>query len=741
MLKTEELVDNLIKEKRYDERIIPFIKAFFLYNEKQQFWDKETIARKIELYKQKVDRLELANLGEKSTVFDANSKIFILNEELFENGKKGNLFESLSQIFEEQELIVKNEIDEDIKTGLYSIERMKYATNSKDKESIIKMISSAFNKEPKEFYDLRNNMKQEMTNIGTETNKSERDYLEACSTIFFPGIANEVPKIFNSSEDYHKRESYLKIYAISLQALRYRIENPKEDKAVIKQQYNQLKDEFYSKIDDYAIMAQDLEECKIDSTWNIPIDKINRILSIELQEVQAKKSVDVKIDDFVNNMKEENLSEIEIALNTTSQSVNQEYIEEKAEKLGSRYGEKFGPIVREYLKRSCKVYGWNKDELDKKVNNYLTNVEKIQFVKKLEGASISTSARWRLGKIEVKDDLFLVNSTSALGIFFHEQEHATDETKRNNHAFENGLEGKFTNEYATEIGAVHLVGDKVYDDKLCFTHSMEGYDEFKYAGSMIAAALGISEFEFARLRDKGERKFSSYMKEKYSYMDIEKELEEFESILYRIDSAPSIINMKQMSGAYADVYNMASRIIKARLDYEGRDLILNDFRKYRIKSEYEMTKIAVNMNLAKRKLHLKNKYIEPIIKDDTILQKHSRVNFKNRKDYLSLVEELYPEKNLQFDNKEILRHVSREFKHPIMNKISTIFKKNNTPMLNAPQEQPSGDDNNERKEFQKELRNGQEEPLTVNINENMLGKENDQPTIDEIVEEKGNEAK
>lgn len=77
----------------------------------------------------------------------------------------------------------------------------------------------------------------------------------------------------------------------------------------------------------------------------------------------------------------------------------------------------------------------------------------------------------------------------------------------------------------------------------------------------------------------------------------------------------------------------------------------------------------------------------------------------------------------------------------LKNKISTIFKKNNTLMLNAPHEQPSWNDNNERKEFQKGLRNGQKEPITVNINENMLGKENEQPAIDKIVEEKGNEAK
>lgn len=89
--------------------------------------------------------------------------------------------------------------------------------------------------------------------------------------------------------------------------------------------------------------------------------------------------------------------------------------------------------------------------------------------------------------------------------------------------------------------------------------------------------------------------------------------------------------------------------------------------------------------------------------------------------------------------KELINKI-KEISNKLKSKISTIFKKNDTPMLNAPQEQHNIGDNNRREEFQKGLRNGQEEPLTINI-ENMLGKENKQPTIDEIVEEKGNEAK
>lgn len=89
--------------------------------------------------------------------------------------------------------------------------------------------------------------------------------------------------------------------------------------------------------------------------------------------------------------------------------------------------------------------------------------------------------------------------------------------------------------------------------------------------------------------------------------------------------------------------------------------------------------------------------------------------------------------------KELITKI-KEISNKLKSKISAIFKKNNTPMLNAPREQLSIDVNNEREGFQKELRNGQEKPLTINI-ENMLEKENKQLTIDKVVEEKGNEAK
>ena len=70
-----------------------------------------------------------------------------------------------------------------------------------------------------------------------------------------------------------------------------------------------------------------------------------------------------------------------------------------------------------------------------------------------------------------------------------------------------------------------------------------------------------------------------------------------------------------------------------------------------------------------------------------------------------------------------------------------MFKRNNIPLLSAPQEQSSVDTNNEREEFQKSLRNGNDEPLKTYIDESILEKESDQPRNGQIVEEKGNEAK
>jgi hypothetical protein len=191
--------------------------------------------------------------------------------------------------------------------------------------------------------------------------------------------------------------------------------------------------------------------------------------------------------------------------------------------------------------------------------------------------------------------------------------------------------------------------------------------------------------------------------------------------------------MKELSEAYADAYNMADRIIKRRLNYEREFTPEGDKRRFEVKSKYEKAKIANNMKLAKRKLHLRNKFIKPIIEDDKILNDYSRVTLQDRKKYLSLVQELYLQKHIQFENSDLLKHINREFRYPILGKISRLFGKKEMPMLNA----PASSFNEEKKAFNNRI----EAKGGVKTNAHELGIYNKR-RVEKIKETwKGNETK
>ena len=735
MLEIEELLNNLITENSYDKRIIPYIKEFFRYNAKEFNWTKEEIEEKIRLISKKVKGVEFVHLDDKQALTDHSFKNMLVNRDII--GKQLSSEEIInltSELFLNLEIAIKE--GEEGKDGYwkdneeYPLIDLKYSRNNYDKENILNIISNAFNIDYKDIYDIEEVFRNELENSNND-NKIRKSFLEDSLTTFTPSLKVHISKVMNPSNFNEKSDEYLSIYAISLSALKYRLENDSEDKSLLKAQYEVLNEKLNEIIEDYVITADKLKQHRIDNTFIINIEKINSEIREELKEIEPTKGKkEIKVDNLEESLSEEFMQDASCI--NSDEKLQDTYIQKQIFKILPRYDERFRPIIQEYITRSAKIYNWTKDEFDKKVRNYIKNIDKIEFAKKLEGHSISSLGYWsrKNRKFVVKDDMISRTNKEVLDVFFHEQEHATDVTIRNNSEdLESELQYRNINEYATEIGSIHLVADKIYDDELCFTHSMNGYDEFKYAGSMISAALGISEFEFAKLKDKGNIEFNKTFKERFPYLDMESELEEFDSILYRIDNAPSIIHMRQMSEAYADIYNMADRIIKARLNHERE--LAPDKEKFETKSKYEMAKIANNMKLAKRKLHLRNKFIKPIIEDDTILKKYSKVTLEDRKKYLHLVEEMYPEKNLEFDNQELCEHINRHFRYPIIGKIYNTLGKNKVPMLNAPISFEE-----EKAEFNKRIAvNG------VKTNAKELGLDNTEIVNNMEPTEKGNEAK
>lgn len=717
----ENLLYNLITENDYDRRLIPYIKEFFIYNAKQFAWNEGTITKKVGLLKDRIHGIEFADLRNKFAATDFDFKNILVNSSV--KGRilsKEDLLELTSEIFERLEIATKDTEEYKLKywenKSLYPLESLKYSTRIQEKESIIRFISNAFNIDLKDVYEIGDIFEERLVNVD-KSNRSKKNFLEDSVTTLLPSISESVARIMNNPRGIDKSEEYLSIYAISMLSIGYRLEDETEDKELLKRQYEALNKELMEIAEEYVITADRLSQHRVSSTFSINLEAINKQIRNGLGEIKAKEDRIEKIDDFGAGLGENFFKEASSI--SREEILEDAYMKKQIDVVLLRYEERFRPIIQEYIARSAKVYGWTKDEFDKKVRNYLQNISSIEFTKKIEGHGISTMGCWsyRNKKFYVKADTVLVKDDEILDVFFHEQEHATDVVIRNNQdELEGGLQYNSINEYATEIGAIHLVGNKTYEDELCFTHRMNGYGDIKYAGSMMAAALGISEFEFARLRDKGNEEFKRYFQEKFNYIDIENELERFDDILDGIINAPSIINMREMSEGYAYMYNMANRILTARLEHERKEVLPENLEEFDFKSRYEMSKIANNIKLAKRRLFLQNKYIKPIIEDDTIIKSYSKITSDDRKQYLALVERLYPEKNIKFDNRDILRHTNIEFKHPIRRKISKIFSKKNTLMLNAPREDYTVTlSNSERKKFQEGLSEGIVETPRVDI--------------------------
>ena len=145
-------------------------------------------------------------------------------------------------------------------------------------------------------------------------------------------------------------------------------------------------------------------------------------------------------------------------------------IKQKVKELMTRrmYPESIEPILVAYFERSAKIFGWNKGDFIKKINNLETNVEEfvIDDIK-----SVTVNGKYSpLGKKITLSKSILIESIinpnfayETLRTLFHEIRHATDKTYRGGYeVLEDGmsLEGISVDEMNVEGGAQLIIGAK-----------------------------------------------------------------------------------------------------------------------------------------------------------------------------------------------------------------------------------------------------------------------------------------
>lgn len=362
------------------------------------------------------------------------------------------------------------------------------------------------------------------------------------------------------------------------------------------------------------------------------------------------------------------------------------------------YDKRFIPFIKEYFFRSAEIYNWNRDELEKKINNFKNNVDSIEL-KKLKKKCVEYSPQDK--KIYVNKNLHTYANDVIIKNMFREQGYATNYTKIENKVYENGLysnaEGneneKLLNAYVEEVSANYLTGRVPYSNELyttCRVSQSERKDynnKIAYLASMLAAAFGISEFEFAKLKDKGRARFNEYFRARFEYMDTERYIDKFFEIVTNLQNAPdTIFSTKDITKHYADMYNLSMEILNERLEYEQANMKNEKKRAFNTRANYARYKIVNTLKQAKRNQCLDPKVMNEIIIYNKYIRKYLRVPKIARYKFRKVAKQVYSNNDTLFDNTELIMTITNELKFPILGK---IFNKNqNLLLIEGTQEEP-----------------------------------------------------
>lgn len=358
------------------------------------------------------------------------------------------------------------------------------------------------------------------------------------------------------------------------------------------------------------------------------------------------------------------------------------------------YDRRFIPFIKEYFLRSTQIYNWNRDELVKKINNFRNNVDAIE-IKKLKGKCAEYNIEDK--KIYLNKNLLTYPNDVIIKNIFREQGYATNYTKIENKVYENGLysgieensnDEKQLNEYVEEVSANYLTGRVPYSNELYTTCRVSEKDrkdynnKVAYIGSMLAAAFGINEFEFAMLKDKGRARFNEYFRARFEYMNTQKYINEFFNIATNLQNAQdTMFSTKEITAIYAKMYNLSMQILDERINYELERADIKQEKDIKTRANYAKYKIVNSFKQAKRNQCLESKVINKIINDKKTMRKYAKIPKVSQYKFKKVAKNIYSNDDTLFDNTELISTIIKEFKFPILGRIYKIFNKDENLLL------------------------------------------------------------
>lgn len=307
--------------------------------------------------------------------------------------------------------------------------------------------------------------------------------------------------------------------------------------------------------------------------------------------------------------------------NETPQTLTEDVIVDKVKSLIDRkpgWDNRISHLIIPYFIRSQKVFRWSFDEFQERLNEFELRVNKIQFYK----INKLTRRKGAVGLFEYDTiTLGIKHFFSKNGIqirpiattVFHESGHITDRNCREGFNTKLVLQKEFLDgqkptdrfyEWTNSIFECLIGNNPLYLDNALLVSKI-AYNPLKFLGSMLSSALGISELDYALIKDKGLHAEKSMLdaifpKESedtpHGHEIIGRCKEIFnEYCLYTKRSfGKKIKNQKLLN----EMHSECIQIIKRRIENEIKSGEIKDIGAYKKRQMYFLRKINYNYNIA-----------------------------------------------------------------------------------------------------------------------------------------------
>ena len=658
-------VKNLIEEKGYDSRIQPMLTAFFSAMSDKYNYTEEQLLNSIERYKSRVDRISFYNIGIDSYIY--KNQELVLDREMIENLNERNIERFLKTIVKSNSVIINgnNFRSSESLIEISSIANL-YEYSDGLYKNITNLLANSFGIKAEEVPNLQTHIHDKMNEYNRSENPDEYNYYSDAHFI----ISTIDRRIKDIQEGVNVREAYKAIYALSVMNLRNRVTMPNMSKEDTIKNYIQMIESFVEYKVIFGIQKTELDSVLVDSrnnNWNIEANSIIEELEENFKDV--KKLDTYKEDDDTRRIYFDRKQIVEEQAESNSKVDNTltvEQIHDKVSKLieEKRYPKEFELVIHEFFKRSVEEFKWDRETLEKKIENLRRNVDSFEYAPKKElrdDSDVLASFEALRKRIVINSNgLFLIGNAVLASTIMHELKHATDLTTRESHiTLEDGFkpeevkyssEKKGLNELITEASTVKIFGKNPYKDKYATTYMLEGYDELSPATTMIASAFGVSESEFLDLASKGEKKFKEIFETRYPGLNFSNKIDKIQEILsemYDEDSGnPRIV--REAIG-YKKLFDLLDKT------YEQRNFIDMQMPGYdQTRARYDEYRLNKNMIKVQKSLGISGKTAKKLIHNYDEVQEKAKVRKEEEKRFIEIGTEISSQIVLR-DNTELIR--------------------------------------------------------------------------------------